>query len=44
MFELPRPEMIVFAFVIVIYLIAAIVGILQLLAGGDTGIKPSSFA
>jgi len=35
MFELPTPEMIVFAFVIVIYLAAAIVGILQLLAGGE---------
>ncbi|MHC4159275.1 MAG: cytochrome c biogenesis protein CcsA [Planctomycetota bacterium] len=35
MFELPRPEMIVFAFVILIYLAAAIVGVLQLLAGGE---------
>jgi len=35
MFELPMPEMVVFAFVIVIYLTAAIVGILQLLAGGE---------
>ena len=35
MFELPRPEMIVFVFVIMIYLAAAILGILQLLAGGE---------
>ncbi|MHC4571739.1 MAG: cytochrome c biogenesis protein CcsA [Planctomycetota bacterium] len=34
MFELPMPEMVVFAFVIVIYLAAAIVGFLQLVPGG----------
>lgn len=35
MFELPLPEMIVFCFVAVIYIAAAIVGILQLLAAGQ---------
>lgn len=35
MLELPVPEMIIFTFVIVIYLTAAIVGVIQLLAGGD---------
>ena len=35
MFELPLPEMIIFVFVVVIYLAAAIVGILQLMAAGE---------
>jgi ABC-type uncharacterized transport system permease subunit len=35
MFELPVPEMVIFAIVVAIYLAAAIVGILQLLAGGE---------
>ncbi|MHC4461957.1 MAG: cytochrome c biogenesis protein CcsA [Planctomycetota bacterium] len=35
MFRLPTPEMIAFVSVVVVYLAAAIVGILQLLAGGD---------
>lgn len=33
--ELPMPEIIIFIFVIVVYLTAAIVGVLQLLAGGE---------
>ena len=33
--ELPMPEIIIFIFVIVVYLPAAIVGVLQLLAGGE---------
>ena len=33
--ELPMPEVIIFIFVIVVYLTAAIVGVLQLLAGGE---------
>ena len=33
--ELPVPEIVVFAFVVVVYLAAAIVGIVQLLAGGE---------
>jgi ABC-type uncharacterized transport system permease subunit len=35
MFELPLPEMIIFVFVVVIYLAAAVVGILQLLTTGE---------
>ncbi len=35
MFELPLGEMIIFAFVVAIYLAAAVVGILQLLAAGE---------
>jgi ABC-type uncharacterized transport system permease subunit len=35
MFELPLPEMIIFVFVVVIYLAAAIVGILQLFTAGE---------
>ena len=35
MLELPAQEMVIFIFVIVVYLTAAIVGILQLLAGGE---------
>lgn len=35
MLELPMPEMVIFIFVVVVYLAAAIVGILQLLAGGE---------
>ncbi len=35
MLELPVSEMIIFIFVIVVYLAAAIVGVLQLLAGGE---------
>lgn len=35
MFELPIPEMSIFAIVVVIYLTATIVGILQLLSGGE---------
>lgn len=35
MLELPVPEMIIFIFVIVVYLAAAILGVLQLLAGGE---------
>jgi len=35
MLELPMPEMVIFIFVVVVYLTAAIVGILQLLAGGE---------
>jgi len=35
MFELPMPEMIIFACAVVVYLAAAIVGIVQLLAGGE---------
>jgi len=35
MFELPLPERIIFVFVVVIYLLAAVVGILQLLARGE---------
>jgi ABC-type uncharacterized transport system permease subunit len=35
MLELPMPEMAIFAFVVVVYLAAAIVGILQLLTGGE---------
>ncbi len=35
MLELPVSEMIIFIFVIVVYLTAAIVGVLQLLAGGE---------
>jgi ABC-type uncharacterized transport system permease subunit len=34
MFKLPLPEMIIFCFVVVIYIAAAIVGVLQLLAAG----------
>ena len=33
--ELPLPEIVIFAFVVVVYLAAAIVGIVQLLAGGE---------
>jgi len=35
MFELPMPEMVVFLSVVLIYLAASIVGILQLFVGGD---------
>jgi ABC-type uncharacterized transport system permease subunit len=35
MFELPLAEMIIFVFVVVIYLAAAVVGVLQLLGGGE---------
>ena len=35
MLELPIPEIIIFAFVVAVYLAAAIVGILQLLSGGE---------
>ncbi|MHC4160375.1 MAG: cytochrome c biogenesis protein CcsA [Planctomycetota bacterium] len=35
MLELPVSEMVIFIFVIVVYLTAAIVGVLQLLAGGE---------
>ena len=35
MLKLPIPEMTIFAFVVVVYLAAAIVGILQLLSGGE---------
>ena len=35
MLDLPVSEMVIFIFVIVVYLTAAIVGVLQLLAGGE---------
>ncbi|MBW8042146.1 MAG: hypothetical protein FVQ85_19400 [Planctomycetes bacterium] len=35
MLELPIPEMVIFIFVIIVFITAAIVGILQLLAGGQ---------
>lgn len=35
MLELPMPEMVIFIFVIIVFIAAAIVGVLQLLAGGQ---------